>query len=264
MRPIVLRSAVGTAAVVLFATPASAQQAWMDHSQPRAFWATVQRPSWEGEGLSTWSFELGGRLRFGARSSLILEVPVLMNSVEGGLAEDGTEIGNPYIGFRAGVGGGQVELGLRPPFVGNDVPQVTVFTAVLTDYYRFEAFAPEVWTARGAVSMDRVQPGGLRYRIGLAPHVMIPKEGDVEVFLNYEAGGGFEMPTFGVLVVFHGRWLATEEGGDFGERSAHEIVLSGTYKGTRIRPTAFVRMPLDDDIKDALKMVLGVGISVGF
>jgi hypothetical protein len=66
------------------------------------------------------------------------------------------------------------------------------------------------------------------------------------------------------MLTLSGRWLVSEDDGDFGENSAHFLTMHATLKSSRIRPTVFVRIPTDDPVKEYLGTVLGIGATFGF
>jgi hypothetical protein len=123
---------------------------------------------------------------------------------------------------------------------------------------------PDLWTFRAEGARRWTLSNGLLLDLGLASVVLVPTEGDVEVLADYRLGAGIASSGFEALVSVHGRWAATAEDASFAEASVHQLTLSGSLVRSRLRPTLFFRLPLDDELKDGLSMVIGIGATLSF
>jgi hypothetical protein len=104
-------------------------------------------------------------------------------------------------------------------------------------------------------------------RAAVRPSFVAPvgnNQGDSELFLDYGIHGGYETERASFGMVFNGRALVTESGGSLGERTVHELGLGGSMTFGRFRPGVIVRLPLDDDLSQALNYSVGVRLEVVF
>ena len=237
------------------------------------FWVEWLKPSFEDdEGLTftTSAVTIGTALRLSRGVSLIAELPYARAGFEGGgFQESSSSIGNPYIGLRfEGRGTGfrpLVQLGVRLPAAPEDDDAAAAqLIGMLTDYDRFEAFAPKMTTLSLMVGARTAGTSGPFARFLVGPAVMRPDEGDTEVFLGYGVQAGVAIQRVTAAAAFTGRAWVTDgdECDDVGDCTIHQLTLSAGYRLGLVEPVAFVRVPLDEDLGDVLTSVIGLGLSV--
>jgi hypothetical protein len=61
---------------------------------------------------------------------------------------------------------------------------------------------------------------------------------------------------------FTGRANLSAEDADYGERSVHQLGFAASAGLGNVRPGVHIRLPLDDDLKDALDFVIGFSLGV--
>jgi hypothetical protein len=133
-------------------------------------------------------------------------------------------------------------------------------TGFFTHPERVDRFLPDMWSINGEVSPSRRFAGGhMGFRLGGS--VMIPDQGDSELFARYggyfvrESGGG----RFGVEM--SGQAIISESGLSLGERTIHQVTLLGGVLRDGAVPELFLRIPLDGDVNDVMKAVVGVRVT---
>lgn len=249
------------------AAPSRAQSPLLDPGAGSAVWLQLQRPSLEAD-ATTYLLDAGARLRLGARSQLVVQVPFVYVAEDLPSPASRSLLGNPYIGLRQSAGNTAFELGGRVPVVsssGNS--EVPMVIGVLADFDQLEAYLPEVVTLYGRISgeMAPAAAQGVFARFRAGPTVFIPtgEGGDnVEVWADYHAVVGFRAPMVELAAGLTGRAVLTNaEGASIGERTVHQLTIGGTLRAARIRPTLFLRVPLDETLED-LKSVIGVGVVI--
>lgn len=265
----VSRTIATLAAALVAASAAGAQSPVADPGPGTAFWVQLQRPSLESD-ISSLLLDAGGQLRLGSRSLLVLRVPVAHVAEDLPPGFSATLIGNPYIGLRQRTGNADFEVGARMPIVNDDGSTAAPsLVGILADYDQFEAYVPDVLSLYLRLGMASAPASGsgpvTRIRIG--PTVFVPRTDDpsdeTEVMADYSGYLGYRTARVEAGAAITGRFMVTVDGGSLGERTVHQLTLGGSLRGGRIRPHAFVRLPLDDDLKEELKSVIGVGLVVG-
>lgn len=251
--------ALGTPAVAGAQTPFQ-----LDRGSATAAWAQVQRPSFKGSGISAWLVDAGARIRISSQAYLLADVPLVTTSVSGGLSgEDGFMVGNPFLGIEFLSGGVRAELGLRPSLVSDNAPFNSVLVGAIANIERLEAYAP-AWSFSADVSYALADASGLRFEVGGGPMLALPKGGGKNpIYANYRAGFGLEVSQVRFMSYLSGRWYVNDSGANFGEATVHQLTLAGTYVVQRVRPTLFVRVPLDKDLSDVLSTMVGLGVTIG-
>ncbi len=261
------RSVVLTAfAAMLLSSPAAAQLPILGPEPRAAVWAEATYPSFDGSGLTAFLLNAGARFRIGANSAIFAELPLAWTSEDGPFPDDGLLLGNPLAGiqvFQASpTATFTLHLGARLPLVGADAPAMSAAAGILADFDRAEAYVPETWSAQGGVEWTYHPEGGLLVGFGAGPSGLFPKDDDAELFVNYRAGVGVAAAQIRLMAWFSGRWLATSDGADLADATSHQLTLTGSLTRGNIRPSMFLRVPLDDDL-DILKFALGAGLVIG-
>lgn len=226
------------------------------------------RPSWDGADLdaATGLLYAGLRVPVSGSLSIVGEVPFARFGVTG---QSATVVGNLYVGIEqtpAGSSGLIADLGVRLP-TSNESGDFGGFAAPLaafSDFDRAEAWLDELWAARGHVGYRRTSPGGFAAGFSLGGTLWASEQGEDEVLADYRAHAAYRQAKVAVGAELTGRAILTESG-SFGERTVHQLTLGVGVAAGPVWPRAFLRVPLDADLKDTgLNQVFGLGIDWRF
>jgi hypothetical protein len=212
---------------------------------------------------------LSGYVAVGDNLYLSADIPYAKFSSDRNNASS-SSIGNPYLGLNVGRNdsGFMGEFGVRLPLASSK--ESAVWTGLAIEQVdRPEAFIRDFASiVLGANYRYRSQEGfGMRLR--LAP-ILWFYTGDsnyndgVEAWIAYSAqflyisgpvsfGGGFT-----------GRYLATSDGNGFGESSLNEFDVFLNLDYGLMKPSARLRIPLDEDLTDYLGPSLVLGLGFGY
>jgi hypothetical protein len=257
------------AALCILAGPAMAQTPWLlDRGPATAGWMQVQHPLFKSSspGITSWLVDFGGRVRLSADAYLLADLPLSITSTSGPASGgDGVLVGNPFLGVGfTSPAGLRAEVGVRAPLVGSNAPINSALTGALVNIERLEAYVPETWSITADLSLEKHIDPSVRVELGGGPMVAFPKGGGTKpMYMNYRAGLGYDVSPVRVMAFFSGRWY-TNSSGNFGQATVHQLSFAGTYLASRVRPTLYVRVPLDQDLSDFLSLIIGAGVSVGF
>jgi hypothetical protein len=261
-------------ASVLGGSPLPAQQYWPDRADGTVVRADFLKPFFKEEGFQFLSGVVffSGSGPIGKSLRIEADVPLVRAGVSVVTlpSESSLRLGNPYVGLRihragrplAGYFGVRLPLASDPTsFAGN----LAMDVGALSDFDRFEAFLPKVFTVRTGVELRSVSPGGMLIGAKIGPSLLVSTEGggdDAELFADYGVQGGYEGAAVRATVGITGRLLATEEGGSFAERTEH--VVTGTVELRRgpVRPSVLIRMPLDKSVREMTSVTMGFGLAI--
>lgn len=226
------------------------------------------RPSWDGADLDATTGLLYGGLRVPVTGSLSVvgEMPFARFGVTGG---SGTVVGNVYVGIEhapSQPSGMIADLGVRLPTASEsgDFGGTAAILAAFSDFDRAEAWLDELWAARGRVGYRHTSPGGFAAGFSLGGTLWSSQQGDDEVLADYRAHAAYRQAKLAVGAELTGRAILTESG-SFGERTLHQLTLGVGVAAGPVWPRAFLRVPLDADLKDTgLNQVFGIGIDWRF
>jgi hypothetical protein len=239
----------------------------------RAVRVEIFKPAFDQPGFSFRSSAvyLSARWRLSDVAKFVAELPVALGGLDDtlGYRTDAT-VGNPYIG--AEIRGRETlvvgEFGVRLPLTKESgdldfAPLVGVFADFVD---RAEAFSADILSLHAAVRYEYESPGGLSLVARFAPVFWIDT-GDAfadmtELLFVYGANVGYRKPPFAVSGGLRGRLMMTEVTTTIGGRSAHEAVAAAAAAFGRFQPGVQVRLPLDDDLRDVLDLVVGVSLGV--
>jgi len=228
--------------------------------------AQLQVPSIDGP-LKALLVDFGARVPLGPHTNLMVELPIIRATGPGPIAGDleAVRVANPYLGLRIFSEHHLVDVGIRLPLLdGDDFEDAMASVAgVFADWDRFEAWLPDYVPVRvqytGFVGRPRLADG-MSTRIIAGPTVLIPSDGgDIEALGNYGIAVSHSTARREIQAAFTGAIELTGDG-NFGERTVHQLSLGATLRTTGVRPTAFIRVPLDSPVSEALDFVLGFGI----
>ncbi len=267
---------------ILLPSQLSAQSIWLEAGHKRSFGLEVLKPNFKNEGDATFSSTSSGlvvfaslRLPVSGKILFVGELPFVHGSSETkssffNSSKSQNVFGNPYLGFEIAdrAGAFTTEVGLRVPVTPED-KYLGVITGIYTEYDRFEAFLSDNLSVMTIANYRYRDQSGFALRLRGGPSLLIDTDkgsfdDDVELFIGYSAQAGYESEQFSILGGVSGRALLTEEGGNFGDRSVHQLGINASMGLGKVRPGVHFRLPLDEDLKEAIDSVLGVNLGVQF
>ena len=260
---------VGAVLVLLPATVAAQQSIWTSSYGPNNFTVEWLRPEFSDEADASFLTSvtyLSGRAMVAKNLRLVGEIPLVYFDSEDDDAE--LNVGNPYLGLEAGnldtVWG---EVGVRVPVVAND-DFTTFFLGFLTDFDRLEAFVPEVLSVVALGNYQWQHRSGFSARLRAGPVLWIDTsdeefdEDNTELFMLYSLQGWYDTQRVRLGAGFTGRLIATEDDLDFNERTWHHVGLAIIGKFDGVQPGLHFKVPLDDELDEALDFVFGLSLNV--
>ncbi|UCC43150.1 MAG: hypothetical protein JSU65_08340 [Candidatus Zixiibacteriota bacterium] len=263
-----------------------AQPVWLLPEEDRAaFTLEILKPTLQGyykEGIkfssSVWF--IGARIPVSRQSALVFEIP--FSHYDEDRSEDypyyyweykaQNMIGNVFMGVEFGSSQSGVfgRIGVRPPTAPDNMTLGAAFYSWRTDYYRSNAFVPNVLSLSGFFGgRARFSSSPMQFRGGIGPTLCIITEDDAdpELYLKCFAqlwyvgtGGKFG---FGVS----GNTLVTGEDLDFGELVGLEFGFSGQLVFGNLQPGISLRVPITSGtiaLDKAVGFVIGLNLSVAF
>jgi hypothetical protein len=193
-----------------------------------------------------------------------------VNAKVDGASSGALLIGNPFLGVASSTASSFIgEFGVRLPVASVSTLErgFAQFVGVIGDFMDLEAYGEDLLTIRGTAGYRFRSPNHFGLRAAVRPSFVVPvgsNSGDSELFLDYGLQGGYETERASFGIVFNGRALVTESGGNIGDRTVHELGLGGSMTFGRFRPGAILRLPLDSDLSQALNYSVGVRLEVVF
>jgi hypothetical protein len=229
----------------------------------------VLRPAFDGGGTTalTTVNQLGIRWAFGSLV-LIAEAP-FVNAKADGASSGALLIGNPFFGFGTAPTSSFIgDLGVRIPVVSASTLERGFASAVglLGDFQDFEAYAEDLLTLRATVGYRTRAPNHYGLRVAARPTLVKPvgsSSGDAELLVDYGIQGGYDNDKASLGLSFTGRGIVTEPG-SIGERTVHDLAVGGSMTFGRIRPAIQIRVPLENDVGQALNYSLGLSVQMVF
>ncbi len=264
-------------AVLLAATPLKAQSIWQDYTARTALTLEILKPDYNnGEDVTflTSVLFLSARAPVTRNMIFVAELPystINWDIPQGPDLGSQQTFGNPYFGLEFGSWRSPLffEIGVRAPLtadVDGDNGDAT-YNGYVTDFVdRAEAFAPDAIPVTGFINyVFRSQTGfSLRLRAGPAFWIASGDREDSETFVLYSAQIWYDAGKIIFGGGFSGRYLASADGGDFGERSTHQLTFGLDILLGIIRPGVQIRIPLDEDYKDTMNFVIGITLGIDF
>ena len=258
---------------LLWSVTLPAQQYWPDRAEGTVVRADFLKPFFKGDGgpqfLSGVVF-VSASTQAGKLLRIEADVPLVRAGFTiGEITESSLRIGNPYLGARIHRADGLASgyLGVRLPLAGEpETPAgwMAYEVGADSDPDQWEAFLPNVFTARAGAELRSVSPSGLLIGAKLGPSVLVPSEGggDPELFADYGVQGGYEGSAIRATIGVTGRLLATESDLSLAERTFHMATGTLELRRGRIRPSLLFRMPLDQSMRQSLNATVGFGLAI--
>lgn len=260
---LVLWGAALTAPLAPTRLTAQAPAPWGPAGATRVLMLDLVRPSFDGLDLSFPSPMLYGGIRWPLNPAwgIVGEIPLALFAVQG---QSATLLGNPYVGvdYAAVEGRGLMGgVGARLPLASEsgDFGGFAQVVAAIGDFDRFEAWIEDQWALTGRVGWRTRTEGGLSAGFTIGGTFLSPKDSDQELLADYRADVGYRERRVAIGAEFTGRAILTEPDLDVGQRTVHQLTLGAGVGIGPVWPRAFVRIPLDADLKDSnFSMALGL------
>jgi hypothetical protein len=268
----------GCVLALLFTRPAQGQTYWHDETASTAVRLDLLKVFAKEDGTQflNGALFLSGSTRLGKTLRFEADLPIARTGFDAGsgLTESAVRLGNPYLGLTVRGEGKPVGLqfGVRLPIASDPDTFIGEFAnemGYLADFDRFEAFVAKAFTARAAVEVRHATPGGFVLGAKLGPSLLVdtrsgPSGDGEELYADYGVRAGYEGSAVLATVGFTGRALITEDDLSLSERTVNQITGVLELRRGRVRPSALVRFPLDDDFRELAGVIVGVGVRLGF
>ncbi|HJR36332.1 MAG TPA: hypothetical protein VJ817_15350 [Gemmatimonadales bacterium] len=260
---------------LLWSVTLPAQQYWPDRPEGTVVRADFLKPFFKGDAAPQF---LSGVvfISAGTPAGKLLRIEADVPMVRAGftigeIKESSLRIGNPYLGARFHRADRPVSayLGVRLPLASEPETSaggLAYEVGTLTDPDQFEAFLPNVFTARAGAEVRSLSPSGLLIAAKLGPSVLVPSKGtsgdDPELFADYGVQVGYEGSAIRATIGVTGRLLATESDLTLAERTFHMATGTLELRRGRIRPSLLFRMPLDQSMRESIRATVGLGLAI--
>ena len=261
-------------ALSAFPQMVAAQNLWEMPSFDRGIGVEIAKPIFDGDGISfatsstflsvVWPLSDGVRF--------VGELPISYAAWDDEYENDSDiAMGNPYLGVSLGKEDSNLlgQVGIRLPLVSEsgelgEAEWVGMFTNRVD---RLGAFMPDVVPVGGSATYQyRTEDGFVALFTGGAD-IWVATDDDsdrVEAMGLYGARFGYDGPEWTVLGGLLGRGILTEEHVNLSSGTLHEAGLELAYRGASVQPRFFVRLPLDEDLRDLYDAKVGVGLRIAF
>jgi hypothetical protein len=215
----------------------------------------------EADGLSSFIFRGTFFMEVGDRSSLFANVPLVYASDDG---TSSTTLGNPEVGIALRTADGEalgsvsVVLPLAQDLSDDDY---AAFVGALADNLHSDRYSSEVFSVNGMLTPGTTLESGATVGFKAGASIWIPRGdngGDAEVLARYGAFFSHSGSSVRFAAELNGFAIVSEGDLSFTERTLHELALSVGRASGGTRPEVFVRVPLDEDIRDFLTANVGV------
>lgn len=262
------------ALVSVVATSSRAQRVWLAPNADRNVSIDIDKGFYAPDPYSSFDFAsftitAQGRFPVNARTAVTLALPFSHVGVTTvpeyefpAMSFSQTGIGNPWIGVEiAAAPAVLIEAGFRPGIAGEENEEALAL-GVNNDFDRYEAWLPSTSSGRVVAHIGRIPDHGPFVTAILGATFMIEGAsagGETELDGNYGVRAGFIGGGILGSVNVTGRINISQGDPPFDDRTVHQLALS--VEGTRggFRPSASIRMFLDEALRQQLKAILTVG-----
>jgi hypothetical protein len=250
----------------------SAQSIWLEHGWDKSIAAEYLRPDFTENQYIAQSvsiFFISLRHPISEKTLFVMELPIAHASFSSDFYDDSqTTIANPYIGVETRKPGSRssMELGFRLPVMSRDQTLASSSGRVV-DYDRYEAFLPRVIAFTGKGNFRWISASnklGARLRLGPTIWFSTALAGGAELFFDYSFQVGYLIRKVILTSGLTGRFFASGGFVDLSERFVHQFGLAASAELGSIRPGIHFRIPLDEDVLEAIDFVFGLNIGITF
>ncbi len=261
------------------AAPAVAQSVWLPVSRGPSMSLEGFKPVLDQGNRNftpaTAAFFLSGRMPISESLVVTAELPfahagVRLSAYGGTGTESSTTLGNPYVGLEMASAASPLvaDVGVRLPLrKSRDSEASAAMVGFLSDIDRMEAFQEELLSIGGHIGLRTHQASGLYLQARGGPILWFNTAenrpaAETELFLDYVAQVGYDVGRYGVIGGLSGRTLVTEDEGGWSDNSIHQLGVSGSVAFGGVRPGIQLRVPLDSELDDMLRYVIGLNVTV--
>jgi len=201
-------------------------------------------------------------MEMGARSSFFANVPLVYASFDG---TSSTMLGNLEVGIALrtedgeALGSVSMILPLAQELSDDDFATAV---GVMADILHFDRYASDVFSVNGMLTPGKTLENGARVGFKVGASVWIPKKGDdggdTELLARYGAFFSYPGSSVRFAAELNGLAIASEDDISISERTLHELALSVGWAIGSTRPEIFVRLPLDENIREVVTANVGV------
>jgi len=262
--------------LVITITPVNAQSIWQDYTARKTLTLEILKPDYDegDQSFLTSAIFLSARAPITRNIIFVGELPfsyINWDIPHGPDLGSKQTFGNPYFGLEIDLHRVPLffELGVRAPLTADtdeENGEATV-NGYLTDFVdRAEAFGPDAIPISGFVNLvfESYTGFSLRLRAGPAIWIATGDRDESETFILYSAQAWWDFGSVRIGGGLSGRYIASEDDGNFGERSTHQLGFGLDLSLGIFTPGIQVRIPLDEEYKDVLDVVFGVSLGIDF
>lgn len=249
--------------VLVTALPCTAQTLTPEPFSNRSIGIELIHPFFDDDDVEfpTFAATISARLPIGS-VHLLADLPFAVYNDD---FDSSQGLGNVMVGVEAMLGGGTYYATLHVPTASSG--EVANFMALLADFHRAEAWAPDATTLSfGGIMRERGENNsGLEYQLGAAIiGSSADTDDDLELVLDYGAQYVYRPGAVGLTLGLQGRaFLTTEGDGSFADRTFHEVRTRVDYTAGRVRPALGIAIPLDEARRQIVNPILRLGVQFG-
>jgi hypothetical protein len=272
MRP--LSKTIQFAIVILLAqtTIVFPQPIFFNDSPAPSIALELQKPNYDEDlDISGLGFFVNLHARLSNRTKLLVEFPYFHyeeNTPFGDFSQ--SSIGNIFVGIKTGglTGDTYFEGGLRLPTADEDNGGA-LFTGVLSEIPRMEAFIPDYFIMKGLFGYQTPSERGMTGRVKIGPSLWF-YTGDIEsvdsheLFLHYSAHAWYKSEKVNFGGGLSGIFVFTEDDLSFDGPTEPMIDLGLSFNLDQVEPGLQLRLPLSDDYRDLLDYTISFAVEVEF
>lgn len=254
-----------------------AQSIWQDYTAREGFSIEFLKPTYkDGEDLSFLTSVIFVSGRFPVTRNVIFAGELPFSYVNWDIPQ-GPDLGaqqtfgNPYFGLEFHPGRAPLffELGVRAPLtadIDSENWEATLNGSLASFVDRAEAFATDAVPVSGFVNYVAWTRTGFSLRLRGGPVFWIASgdREESETCILYSAQIFYDTGVFRFGGGFSGRYFASLEDADFGERSWHQLTFGLDIQLGMFKPGVYIRIPLDDEYKEVIKSVFGITLGIDF
>lgn len=263
-----LAAAIVATLSVAHPVPLDAQGIWSPRSESGSVTLEFLRPSFSGEGFGALSGVLFARVDrpVSEKVRFVGGLAVASGSIEGSRS---SVFGSPYLGVEIGSaeGTGFAELGVHIPVsqdFGDD--DFSRGIGLFADVDRWEPFFSDVVNVLAVGNYRKVNDSGFVIGVRAGPSLWMYtgefSDESPDIDLLYGGLVGYEQGRGSLVAMLTGRWTVTAEDAGFGEASSHQLGIQGAMAFGNLRPSLTLRLPVDEDLSDAVNYTLGAGLEI--
>lgn len=258
----------------LIAGGLNAQSIWLYRTDDNTVSLEILKPDLAGPDFTSFmssAWFVSGMFKMQERLFLASEFPIayLGYDSEYGLDKSYTSIGNPYFGLEVYARNTSffAEFGVRIPLSSKDEEDNALSLGALTDFTeRLEAFATDIVPVHFALNYRYENTSGFFVRLRSGPNLWFAKgdRDDEELLMKYTAQLGYASSQFRIIGGISGLWLLSEDNLNFGERTWHQLGFETNLRLGMLQPAFYLRIPLDEDLRNLIDAVFGLGLNVSW